>query len=223
MKGRASRRRIWNPSSSASTRPSGPAIISAEIPALAFPLPGRSSKERAGASMPRTAPMEERGWLWNCRWRPMAEVNIHASCIALGSAGVLLLGKSGAGKSDLALRLIDDGATLVADDRTILFAQRGALHARAPDSIRGLLEIRGVGIVKLRSRANVKISLVVRLGREDERLPVHRLYRPPPQLSVRTPPPEIALDGTFASTPARIRMALAAFSKGLFRDTFVPK
>jgi serine kinase of HPr protein (carbohydrate metabolism regulator) len=153
----------------------------------------------------------------------MAEVNIHASCVALGAAGVLLLGKSGAGKSDLALRLIDEGATLVADDRTILFAKKGLLQARAPDSIRGLLEIRGLGIVTLKSRANVKISLVVRLGKEDERLPVHRLYRPPPPLSLRTAPPEIALNGLTASAPARIRVALAAFSKGLFRDTFVPK
>jgi serine kinase of HPr protein (carbohydrate metabolism regulator) len=153
----------------------------------------------------------------------MAEANIHASCVAIGTAGVLLLGKSGAGKSDLALRLIDRGAVLVADDRTILFARKGLLQARAPDSIRGLLEIRGLGIVTLKSRANVKVSLVVRLGREDERLPVHRLYRPPPPLSVRAAPPEIALNGQFASAPARIGAALAAFSKGLFRDTFVPK
>jgi hypothetical protein len=153
----------------------------------------------------------------------MAEANIHASCVAIGTAGVLLLGKSGAGKSDLALRLIDEGAVLVADDRTILFGRNGLLQARAPASIRGLLEIRGLGIVTLKSRANVKVSLVVRLGQEDERLPVHRLYRPPPALSLRAAPPEIALNGRFASTPARIRAALAAFSKGLFRDTFVAK
>jgi len=153
----------------------------------------------------------------------LPEINVHASCVALGSQGVLLLGKSGAGKSDLALRLIDDGATLVADDRTILFTRRGALYARAPDSIRGLLEIRGVGIVELKSRPTVKISLVVKLGREDDRLPVHRLYRPPPPLSVRTAPPQIALKGTYPSTPTKVRAALAAFSKGLFRDTFVHK
>ena len=153
----------------------------------------------------------------------MAEVNIHASCVALGNQGVLLLGKSGAGKSDLALRLIDGGAALVADDRTILSTRGGALFARAPESIPGLLEIRGLGIVKLQVRTKVKVSLVVRLGREDARLPVHRLYRPPAPLSLRRPPPEIALNGHFASAPAKVRMALAAFSKGLFRDTFVTK
>ena len=83
----------------------------------------------------------------------------------------MLLGASGVGKSDLALRLIDEGARLVADDRTILFGKHEALHARAPASIKGLLEIRGVGIVELPVRASVKIALAVRLGKEGARLP----------------------------------------------------
>lgn len=153
----------------------------------------------------------------------MADVNIHASCVAIGARGVLLLGPSGAGKSDLALRLIDQGAKLVADDRTILFTVKGALHARAPASIQGLLEIRGVGIVQLPVRAKVQICLVVRLGREGARLPAPRLYRAPAALKLAAPPPQIALDARFASTQAKIRAALAAFSQGLFRDTFITK
>jgi HPr kinase/phosphorylase len=153
----------------------------------------------------------------------MAEVNIHASCVALGAQGVLLLGRPGAGKSDVALRLIDQGAQLVADDRTILFTRRGGLYGKSPDSIRGLLEIRGLGIVKMPSRANVKIALVVKLGREDTRLPVHHRFQAPRGLSLSRPPPEILLNGHHASAPARIRAALAAFSKGLFRDTFITK
>jgi hypothetical protein len=153
----------------------------------------------------------------------MSEANIHASCVALGARGVLLLGASGAGKSDLALRLIDDGARLVADDRTLLFVKGGALHAKAPASIEGLLEIRGVGIVTLPVRAQVRIALVVRLGREAARLPAARLYRPPAALMLATCPPQIAADGRHASTPAKIRLALAAFSRGLFRDTFNAK
>src|SRR5689334_19724385 len=105
----------------------------------------------------------------------MREANIHASCVAIGGQGILLAGKSGAGKSDLTLRLIDAGARLVADDRTILYVAKGALHARAPDSIKGLLEIRGLGIVTVPVRASVKIALVVRLGGEDARLPAQRL------------------------------------------------
>ena len=151
----------------------------------------------------------------------MSETNIHASCVAIGNAGVLLLGPSGAGKSDLALRLIDEGAKknvrLVADDRTILFLIKGALWARAPASISGLIEIRGLGIVKLPARARVKIALVVELGKEDERLPMQRVWKSP--LKGAAPVPRIALDARFASTPAKIRMALKAFSKALFKHT----
>jgi len=148
------------------------------------------------------------------------EANIHASCVAIGSRGVLLLGASGAGKSDLALRLIDEGAVLVADDRTILFVSQGALRAKAPASIKGLLEIRGLGIVELPVRAATKIALVVRLGKEGARLPEPRIYHAPTALKPATPPPLIALNPRFASTPAKIRAALAAFSRGGFRDNF---
>jgi len=150
----------------------------------------------------------------------MSDVNIHASCVAIGSDGVLLLGPSGAGKSDLALRLIDEGAKLVADDRTLLFVSRRALHAKSPASIKGLLEIRGLGIVELPVRAAVKIALVVRLGGEGARLPEPRIYHAPTALKPTTPPPLIALNAHFASTPAKIRAALAAFSQQSFRDNF---
>jgi len=150
----------------------------------------------------------------------MSEVNIHASCVAIGPLGVLLLGPSGAGKSDLALRLIDEGAKLVADDRAILFVSRRALHAKSPASIKGLLEIRGLGIVELPVRTAAKIALVVRLGPEGARLPEPRIYHAPTALKPITPPPLIALNAHFASTPAKIRAALAAFSRGSFRDNF---
>lgn len=149
--------------------------------------------------------------------------NIHASCVAIGRTGVLLLGKSGSGKSDLALRLIDQGAVLVADDRTILSLEKGALYARAPASIAGLMEVRGLGIIQFPVRAKVRIALAVQLGREDMRLPAQRFYRPPASLKPQIRVPEILLDAQLAATPAKIRSALAAFSQGLFRDTFVPK
>jgi len=72
-------------------------------------------------------------------------------------------------------------------------------------------------------RAKVQICLVVRLGREGARLPAPRLYRVPTALKLAAPPPQIALDARFASSPAKIRAALAAFSQGLFRDTFITK
>src|SRR6187402_281581 len=131
------------------------------------------------------------------------EKNIHASCVAIGAKGVLLLGPSGAGKSDLALRLIDGGAQLVADDRTILFTNKGALSAKAPATIRGLIEIRGVGIVKMPARAQVKIALVVKLGKEGERLPVHQPWKSPLKGAAQVP--QIILNAQHASTPAKIR------------------
>jgi len=85
------------------------------------------------------------------------------------------------------------------------------------------LEIRGLGIVAVPVRPNAKIALVVRLGREGARLPPPSLYRAPAPLRAAKPVPQIALDARFASTPAKIRAALAAFSQDLFRDTFITK
>src|SRR5690606_32729552 len=70
---------------------------------------------------------------------------IHATCVALGDTGILLRGRSGSGKSDLALRLIDGGALLVADDRVALSLEGGRVIARPPAALAGYLEVRGVG------------------------------------------------------------------------------
>ncbi len=149
--------------------------------------------------------------------------NIHASCVAIGRKGVLLLGASGAGKSDLALRLIDEGARLVADDRTDLFVKNRALFARAPHSIAGLIEMRGVGIIAVPSLPEVKLALAVRVGRAGARLPEQRFYAPPGALAASRSVPLIAMNGRESSGPAKIRLALAAFSRGLFRDSFNPR
>jgi hypothetical protein len=153
----------------------------------------------------------------------MDRVNIHATCIAIGKAGVLLLGESGAGKSDLALRLIDDGAALVADDRTELYLARGRLWARAPSSIAGLIEVRGLGVIAMPFRAGVAVALAARLGVAAARLPQPAFYLPPRPLAPARPVPEIRLDAHAPSAPARIRLALSAFAKGLFREDFNPR
>jgi serine kinase of HPr protein (carbohydrate metabolism regulator) len=107
-------------------------------------------------------------------------VRVHATCVALrtrrGWRGVLLRGPSGSGKSDLALRLIDRGGRLVADDQTELVPKAGRLFARAPATIAGLVEVRGVGIVRLAGDqlvAEVPLALLVDLvsARHVERLP----------------------------------------------------
>ena len=70
---------------------------------------------------------------------------VHATCVAIGDRAVLLCGPSGSGKSDLALRLIDGGAQLVADDQVVLRAEGGRIVARAPEALAGRMEVRGIG------------------------------------------------------------------------------
>lgn len=99
----------------------------------------------------------------------------HASCVASGAGAVLILGPSGAGKSALALKLIAQGGQLVSDDRTLLWAAGDRLMARAPDAIAGLIEARGLGLLRLPFRAEAEVTLVVDLGQsEKERLPPKR-------------------------------------------------
>jgi serine kinase of HPr protein (carbohydrate metabolism regulator) len=131
---------------------------------------------------------------------------LHASCVAIGGRAILLAGPAGAGKSDVALRLIDGGAQLVADDQTMLHRENDTLLASPPAAIAGMIEIRHVGLVKMPSAEKLPVSLYVELAPLDatiERLPgsdaVFLLDRP-----VR----RLRLPGFAASTPAKIRAAL---------------
>ena len=96
---------------------------------------------------------------------------LHATCVAIDGRGVLLMGKPGSGKSDLALRLIDRGALLVADDSTLVEPANGRLRATCPATIAGKLEVRGIGIVTLPSRGAAEIALCVALDEPPERMP----------------------------------------------------
>lgn len=103
---------------------------------------------------------------------------LHASCVAFGQAGILIIGPSGAGKSSLALELMALGAGLVADDRTMVASGPDGLVASAPKSIAGRIEARGVGILATAGCASAHIRLVVDLGQtERDRLPPFRKYK----------------------------------------------
>ena len=148
-------------------------------------------------------------------------VNIHAGCVAIGRKGILILGGSGTGKSDLALRLIDEGARLVADDRCELYLRGKQLYARPPAAIAGLLELRGVGIIALPYAKSAVLAMAVRLhSGPQERLPEPAFYAPAAPFGVRLP--LFMMNPAAPSAPARIRAALNAVETGGFRDTFNP-
>src|SRR5690606_35418340 len=98
---------------------------------------------------------------------------VHATCVEIDGVGVLLRGASGSGKSDLALRLIDGGARLVADDRTDLAVEGGRLFASCPAPLAGRIEARGVGIGPVPSQPRAWVRLAVDLVAPEavERLP----------------------------------------------------
>jgi serine kinase of HPr protein (carbohydrate metabolism regulator) len=131
-------------------------------------------------------------------------IDVHGTTVEIAGAGILLRGAPGSGKSDLALRLIDAGARLVADDRTLLRRDGDRLIAAAPESIAGRLEVRGVGILTMPSVTQAVLRLVVDLVAPDavERLPEPRSVR---LLGVDLP--LLSLAPFEASAAAKLRLA----------------
>ena len=96
---------------------------------------------------------------------------VHATAIALDGMGLLLMGPSGSGKSDLAMRLIDRGAVLVCDDYCDIVECNGQPMIVGKSSIAGKIELRGVGILNAAHVPRVPLELVIELDRSVERLP----------------------------------------------------
>jgi serine kinase of HPr protein (carbohydrate metabolism regulator) len=135
------------------------------------------------------------------------ETTLHATCVALGDRGVLITGPSGSGKSDLALRLIDEGAKLIADDLTTLRAEDGHLLALAPPRLSGKLEVRGIGIMPVPSAPQARLALEVALAPSAE---IERLPEPETAQYLGVTLPRVTLDPVTASAAAKVRLALAA-------------
>lgn len=132
---------------------------------------------------------------------------IHAGCVAIGGRGVLIAGRSGSGKSDLALRLIDRGAVLVSDDYTLVTRAGGRLVASAPATIAGQMEIRGVGLVEMEAQTGVPICLLVDLDRVPDRLPDEGERATIAGLEL----PVVGLAALEASAPIKVDYALRLF------------
>lgn len=130
----------------------------------------------------------------------------HGTIIDIAGQGVLLRGSSGCGKSDLALRLIDRGATLVADDQYLLRSSRRGPVAFAPDVLYGLFEVRGMGVISLPAIKTTIIRLAVDLvsATDVPRLPEMRKIDVDGHLI-----PNLALNAFESSTPIKIELAAA--------------
>jgi len=141
-------------------------------------------------------------------------MQIHASCAARDGDGVLLLGPPGSGKSGLVLRLRDHGFLLVADDRVEIDGH----DAWAPPALAGLLEVRGLGIVRLPFLPRARLALAVKLGATPDRLPASARHTP-------TGLPLVAVDATRPEAAAIVALALdcalgrVAMHAGIFGPT----
>lgn len=129
---------------------------------------------------------------------------IHATGVAIGGRALLITGPSGSGKSDLALRLIDRGAMLVSDDQVELGrGEDGRVHASAPTTIAGKMEVRGIGIVAMAHVSPMPVALLIELTHEVERMPEARR-----RLICDEEIPLIALDPFEAGAAIKAELAL---------------
>ena len=139
--------------------------------------------------------------------RSLSSETVHASSVAIDGRAVLLGGRPGMGKSDLAFRLIDRGALLISDDYTIVRRVKGVALASAPATIIGKIELRGVGIVELETAQEVPVALLVDLDERPERQPEPGETRLVAGVAI----PVLRLAGLEASAPLKVEAALRLF------------
>ena len=129
---------------------------------------------------------------------------IHSTSVVIDDNGVLILGDSGSGKSDLALRLIDNGATLISDDISICRKNSNNIYLYCPPEIKGLLEVREIGIITVPFVERIKLRLVVNLkSNNNERFPKDSPFR---ILGIKIP--IINIEGKNSSAVAKIKVKL---------------
>ena len=129
---------------------------------------------------------------------------IHSTSVVIDDNGVLILGDSGSGKSDLALRLIDNGATLISDDISICRKSSNNIYLHCPPEIKGLLEVREIGIITVPFVERIKLRLVVNLkSNNNERFPKDSCFR---ILGIKIP--IINIEGKNSSAVAKIKVKL---------------
>jgi HPr kinase/phosphorylase len=145
-------------------------------------------------------------------------IRVHGTSVALGGDGILLRGPSGSGKSDLALRLVDAGALLVADDQTELALVGDGVLMMAPAVIAGRIEVRGLGILRVPSAPSALLRLVVTLVAPQQ---IERLPEPQRCELLGRSLPLLALAPFEASAPMKLKLALRAYRAGALDAMFM--
>ena len=131
----------------------------------------------------------------------MLPKRFHSTSLVVEDSGILIIGESGIGKSDLALRMIDSGAMLIADDITICKKINNFIYLFSPEETKGLLEVREIGIITVPFIENIKLSLVVQLINEENiRYPENENY-----LILGIKVPKIKIYGKNSSAVAKIK------------------
>jgi serine kinase of HPr protein (carbohydrate metabolism regulator) len=132
----------------------------------------------------------------------LSSERVHASSVSIDGNAVLITGRSGSGKSDLTLRLLDRGATLISDDYTIVTRAHGQLTASAPETIAGKIEVRGVGLVNWTCGSPAPVVLMVVLDAPVPRMPDEVTKRTIAGVEV----PVFALSGLEPSAPIKVEL-----------------
>jgi serine kinase of HPr protein (carbohydrate metabolism regulator) len=134
----------------------------------------------------------------------------YATAVTYCGFGILIRGPSGSGKSDLALRLIDDGAGLVADDQVVIKEVGQELYLSPPDSLSGLIEVRGVGVIKIEYVSDIRLCLIVEL---DPRNEIQRIPKIKEELIKKILVPVINMYAFESSVLAKIKIILGYLDK----------
>lgn len=132
-------------------------------------------------------------------------IKVHGTSVNIDGKGLLFRGSPGSGKSDLALRLIDDGATLISDDYTEILVFQGSPVLRAPQTIQGKMEVRGIGLVEMPFVDNIPLRLIFDLVpyQQIERMPTAQFFT-----IEKVKIPVRLIDPFMASAAAKIRLAI---------------
>jgi serine kinase of HPr protein (carbohydrate metabolism regulator) len=139
----------------------------------------------------------------------LSSETLHATSVAINGKAVLIMGPSGSGKSDLALRLLDRGAVLISDDQTLVRQTEGQLLANSFGTIKGKMEVRGIGIIARDTASDVPVALIIDLRGATERFPLETQDRQVAGKMV----PVVSLSPFESSAPIKVELALGQITR----------